>query len=368
MQTANTPNFDALAASGAVRYDFLNEGALILNPPGPYGASGVNWSTILTGASAASHHVADNGFGGNNFAEVPSFFHYVKQHDPTLFTASIVNWSPINTYIVADEDADLELSFDDVGVKNGVVDLLSNDDPGAIFLHFDEVDAAGHAYSWGSPQYYAAIETVDGLVGEIMAALNSRPGVLNRTEDWLVMLTADHGGAEGAYGHDASQGPINWQVPVILSGPSVVDGVALPQGTLRDLATTALWHLGIDPFGTTVEGNVVGIPFGPPNGIVGDVNQDGLVTGDGTGPAATDDVTAFVQGWLTQGHTSVLDAYTHGDINLDRVTDLYDWSILNHLSPAMGQAVLSALNEVPEPTSMPLLLGVLLAMGIRDRR
>ena len=70
-QTATTPNIDALSANGAVRYDFLNEGALIENPPEAYGASGVNWTTMNTGASAASHGVSDNGFGGNNLANFP---------------------------------------------------------------------------------------------------------------------------------------------------------------------------------------------------------------------------------------------------------------------------------------------------------
>lgn len=88
-QTANMPNLDALAAAGSARYDWLNEGALTPNPPEGYGASGVNWSTIVTGASAPHHGVVDNSFGGNHFDEYPFFFKYLKQKDPTLYTASI---------------------------------------------------------------------------------------------------------------------------------------------------------------------------------------------------------------------------------------------------------------------------------------
>jgi hypothetical protein len=267
---AHTPHLDSLAAAGGVRYDFLNEGALVVNPPQPYGASGVNWSTLNTGVSAASHGVADNTFLGHHFDEFPHWFKYVKDHDPTRYTASIVNWAPINEHIVPNEYADLELEFDehpferhleDAAIRDAVVGLLSTADPDAIFVHFDQVDAAGHRHGWGSPEFTASIETVDSLIGDIIDAVNARPGVASGDEDWLVMVTADHGGGRGEFVHRASQGPINWEVPLIISGPSVPDGVMLPQGTLRDIAPTALWHLGIDPRTTPMEGHVVGVPY-----------------------------------------------------------------------------------------------------------
>ena len=363
-QTASTPNIDALAALGSVRYDFYNEGGLIASPPEAYGASGVNWTTMNTGASAASHGVSDNGFGGNNLENVPHWFKFIKDHDPNLYTASIVNWEPINDSILPDQYADLEIGYsglplatEDALVKDDVVNLLNTGDPDAIFVHFDQVDGAGHSTGWGSTTYYNAISTVDGLIGEIMTALNNRPGVLSGDEDWLVLVSADHGGALGSFGHVASQGPINWEVPMVVSGPSVPNGSSMSQGTLRDMATTALWHLGIDPFGTTAEGDVIGLTdyvLGPANGIVGDLNQDGVVSGDGTGPANTDDVTAFVNGWMTSGYTTVADAYGSGDLNLDRITDLADWIILHQQNPAMAVAAWEAINAVPEPSVVML--------------
>ncbi|MCA9233937.1 MAG: alkaline phosphatase family protein [Planctomycetales bacterium] len=367
VESTLTPHIDALAAAGGASYEFLNEGALIANPPGGYGASGVNWSTIATGASAAHHGVVDNSFSGSDFDQFPHFFKYLKDANASLFTASIVDWAPINDRILADQYADLEIGgVSDPAVRDAAVSLLQTGDPDAIFLHFDQVDGAGHASGWGSLPYRQALQNVDGLIGDVVAALNARPGVVAGEEDWLVLVTADHGGIGNS--HNAGQGPINWEVPFVVSGPSVADGVVLQPGTLRDVATTALWHMGVDPFSTAVDGRVVGLPFGSPNGIVGDVNQDGVVSGDGTGPAASDDVSAFAAGWMSTGHTSLLEAYGSGDLNLDRVTDLADWIILNRLDPAMGAAAWQAVARgVPEPPAGVLLSCCALGLALVRR-
>lgn len=369
VESASTPNLDALAAAGTARYDFYNEGALTPDAPSGYGASGVNWSTILTGASAPHHGVTDNSFSGSDFVNYPHFFQHAKQFDNTLNTASIVNWTPINTQITPDAFADVELSPSsgsaeqrDIQVKDDAVLFLELGDPDAMFLHFDQVDHAGHAYSWGSTQQLDAIATVDGLVGEVMTALNGRPGVASGDEDWLVLVTADHGGTMGEFSHYAAQGPENWEVPFIASGPSVAPGAPMQRGSLRDIAATALWHLGVDPFLAGVDGTVRGLTVEPPSGVVGDFSGDGVFGGDGLGPAAIDDVTTFLKHWLATGGGSIADRYARGDINLDGVTDLSDWALVNRLNPAMGRAIGLALSGAPEPSTAALLL-VLLAFS-----
>jgi hypothetical protein len=356
LNNANTPTIDSLIANGAVRYNFLNEGALVPNPPSGYGASGVNWSTITTGASAAHHGVVDNSFAGSRYDLYPHFFKYVKEHDVSKHTASIVNWDPINTLILANQYADLEQQFpgSDTSVRTATVNLLNNGDPDVIFLHFDQVDAAGHNYGWGSLQYNLAIQNVDSLIGNLISALNARPGVVAGTENWLVIITADHGG-QGT-GHHAGQGLINWEVPFVISGNSVPDGVQLGQGTLRDVVPTALWHLGIDPYSLGLDGGVRGVNVGPPNGVVADLNQDGVVAGDGTGPATTDDVTAFVTGWMSVGTGSIVDRYARGDINFNGITDLGDWAILNRENSALAATAMRRLSGAPEPTTCMLVV------------
>ena len=103
-----------------------------------------------------------------------------------------------------------------------------------------------------------------------------------------------------------------------------------------------------------------------------DINGDGSISGDGTGPAASDDVTAFVEGWLVQNsHNGIqfgdLETMASGDINFDGIVDLDDWSLLNAASPALGAAVLGALAAVPEPSSCLLLAIGLLGLPVLRR-
>ncbi|WP_442484958.1 alkaline phosphatase family protein [Aeoliella sp. SH292] len=353
MNLDELPHLAALAANGAARLDFQNEGALTPNPPSGYGASGVNWSTILTGVGAATHGVSDNTFASSQFTTWPSMFRYVRQAMPTASTASISHWSPINTSIISSTDLDLEISgVSDQAVRDHAVDLLATGDPTAMFLHFDDVDHAGHTSGWQSAAYNTALANVDLKIGDIVAAMNARPGAINGTENWLVLVTSDHGG-EGT-SHFAAQGPINWDVPLIVSGTSVEDGSAMQRGTLRDVVPTALWHLGIDPFELNLQGTVRGLDVPSPTGVAGDINLDGMVFGNGSGLASEDDVTAFVTHWLAEGGGSIADRYQRGDINLDGVTNLDDWALLHRTNPSLANAIARSLagHPVPEPASI----------------
>jgi serralysin len=103
-----------------------------------------------------------------------------------------------------------------------------------------------------------------------------------------------------------------------------------------------------------------------PDFLAGDVNLDGVLA-TGTGDPATDDVAAFVAGWMTVLPTDDdLTAWKKGDLNLDRVSDLHDAFLLRS---ALLNASLSSgfelVQSVPEPAGMwlavPLSVGLLIA-------
>jgi hypothetical protein len=99
----------------------------------------------------------------------------------------------------------------------------------------------------------------------------------------------------------------------------------------------------------------------PPNGIAGDVNQDGILSGDGTGPAETDDISAFIQGWRADtSRLTNLNRVLHGDLNLSGLTDLADAFLLHQALSDQGSAF--PFQRLPEPStaSLALIFAVLL--------
>ncbi|SHM39464.1 DUF4983 domain-containing protein [Flavobacterium saccharophilum] len=188
---ANTPNVHALLPNSVYSLDALTEAPTW---------SGNGWSTMLSGVTHLKHGVTDNSFSSPNFGTYPSFLKRLETYNASLRTMSIVHWAPINTYIVDGIDLEKTLTTD-LAVKNEVVAALTNDNPDALFLHFDDVDHAGHSYgfSLNVPQYKSSIETTDGYIGEILTALKNRPNYAN--EDWLVVVAPDHGGTlAGSHG------------------------------------------------------------------------------------------------------------------------------------------------------------------------
>ena len=209
LTAANTPNLDALMSTGVYSPDALNDDITI---------SGPGWSDILCGVRSDKHLVVDNSFAGSNYDDYPSLFNRIEGAYSGVNTVSICHWAPINDYIVG-TDADVVINVgSDLEVQNTAVSQLENNDPHAIFLHFDDVDHAGHGYGFSPDvaQYISAIEEADTQVGVVISALYSRPNYSQ--EDWLVIVTSDHGGVGYSHGGNSME---ERNVCFIASGPSI---------------------------------------------------------------------------------------------------------------------------------------------------
>ncbi len=206
---ADTPNIDALIANGVFSPDALNQDITY---------SGPGWSNILCGVLSDKHGVVDNTFIGANYGTYPSFFRHVEDYDPSLRTASICHWNPINNLIVQ-TDADFSLNVDsDLAVETEAINELSNNDTDVLFLHFDDIDGAGHSqgFSPAVPSYLEAIEATDAHIGQVMQALSQRPNYA--TENWLTIVTTDHGGQGTSHGGDSFN---EQHIFMIASGKSI---------------------------------------------------------------------------------------------------------------------------------------------------
>lgn len=161
--------------------------------------SGNGWSSMLTGVWHTKHGVTDNTFSGSNYSNYSDFISRIENFNPSLRTITSVHWAPINNTII--QNADVENTFaTDLAVKNAAVAAMNSDNPDLLFVAFDDVDHAGHLYGFTptTSEYVAAIETTDSYVSEIIAAMQNRPNFAN--EDWLVVVTTDHGGNQAGHG------------------------------------------------------------------------------------------------------------------------------------------------------------------------
>jgi predicted AlkP superfamily pyrophosphatase or phosphodiesterase len=247
VRVANAPNLDSLAEAGAV-----SDRTLILGRrfQGSDTISGPGWSSILTGVWADKHGVLDNKFPDPHFDKFPHFFRRIKDASPELQTASLVDWEPIQKYIVG--AADVARAFPEgVGYLSGdeqvereAARLLSQADPAVLFVYFGQVDEAGHQHGF-HPEvepYRRAIERVDAHLGRVLAALRGRKSF--DREDWLVLVTSDHGGKGLKHGGGHAE-PEVLNSFLIVSGPAAASGKIEGPTYLVDVVPTIFAHLGV---------------------------------------------------------------------------------------------------------------------------
>ncbi|OIK24241.1 hypothetical protein VT52_028270 [Streptomyces malaysiense] len=238
IEDAGAPHLAALMAAGLTAPSLVEPDVPTLSGPG--------WATILTGARHAKHQVRDNSFTGNRFARYPDFLTRLASARPDLDTCAITSWAPLAEKVfsarvgtrVATPDAEY-----DAGTTDRAVGALRDGDPDALFVQLDGVDDAGHRHGAASPRYLEAVRGADAQVGRMVAAVGARPA----DEDWLVMVTTDHGHTD-AGGHG---GPslAERRTFLIAVGEGLASGSVRADVRMPDVAATALAHhgLALDP-------------------------------------------------------------------------------------------------------------------------
>ncbi|MEU3570534.1 alkaline phosphatase family protein [Kitasatospora sp. NPDC036755] len=238
--TADAPTLKALMAGGMTATSNL-----YANPLAPT-LSGPGWSTIATGVWPDKHQVKDNAFTGSRFDLYPDFATRLENADPATSTLVIGSWNPIAGNVFNGR-ADLRLQEGENDTKTAAdaVDFLSHGNPDTTFLHFDQVDEAGHNHGGTSPEYAAALHSADTLVGQVLQAVKSRPAYAS--EDWLVIVTTDHGHTDaGGHGGNSAN---ERQTFLIADGAGYTPGSHRYDVKPVDIAPTVLKHEGapVDP-------------------------------------------------------------------------------------------------------------------------
>lgn len=78
-----------------------------------------------------------------------------------------------------------------------------------IFGIFEATDASGHGKGFGfSPEYKAAVVRLDSYAGEVIESIRRRTAYDN--EDWLIVITTDHGGIGTGHGGQSVEERTIW--------------------------------------------------------------------------------------------------------------------------------------------------------------
>lgn len=191
----------------------------IIHPTAQTTSSYPGWSSMVAGVWADKHGlghqpncpvddrcvyyhpVEDEMFIGPNFDNYPHFFRLIKEYSLNTFLATIMSWTPFHATIPSHYDYIYHPLRVDSAISGAVKSILTNDKviPTVIFLGYDRSDWWGHSAGFTSGSKEAPIEKTlnylvkeDQWLGEMMRVIKTR--IDERGEEWLVVITSDHGG------------------------------------------------------------------------------------------------------------------------------------------------------------------------------
>ncbi|MBR2872368.1 MAG: alkaline phosphatase family protein [Lentisphaeria bacterium] len=217
--------------------------------------SAPNHAAIATGVTAAKHKVTRNGTTKQgNWKEWPSWLHRLKKAQPEKKALYIHAWSE-SGYI---DPTPLVTRIGKSDWANTTVYpklITEKDCPDAIMYYINAPDGGGHGtgfYPYGD-NYSQTIQLADRYLTLMLDLISKRPSF--SAEDWLILVTADHGGYARGHGQPGGQSDT---VPLIMAGKNIVSGKLAGTPSVTDLPVTALEFMGVSTAGMNLDGKVIG--------------------------------------------------------------------------------------------------------------
>lgn len=257
-EQSNMPATKALAAAGA----YTTRQRCILPT-----ISAPNWNSMFKGVSPEQHGYINNSkeprFAPtvlNEHGCFPTIFSELRRQRPQSEIGVVYEWGDIKYFVDT-----LALNYcrqgvtdfmrDGFGITNPkileqfkaqpaltdlAVQYIKDKKPTLLAVCYDEPDGAGHRYGHGSPEYYQAMNMLDGYIARIVQATKDA-GIYDNT---TFVITADHGGIGHGHGRQSLQ---EFLTMFILSGKGVNPIGQFEQRMVRfDTAPTVNALLGID--------------------------------------------------------------------------------------------------------------------------
>lgn len=165
------------------------------------------WASMVTGVSSKTHKILDDSFRPKanpsdphaTATFTPTFLYRIMENRPEYSTVAISPSNAIVNRLLIEAGTKILVANDQI-VRDSAVYQLTKTNPNVVIAHFDEVNKAGvgSGFSADNPAYKAAVDKVDGYIGDLLKALKERPNY--DKEEWLVVVTSNHGGVNKSYG------------------------------------------------------------------------------------------------------------------------------------------------------------------------
>ena len=245
--------------------------------PDALASSAPNHSAIALGVTTAKNKVENNGqYAKTDYAKYPSFLVRIAEAKPDAKTLFLYSWKA-DGGLCPSSKVEFRWSRETAsgqGLKDGTMRtcdrangielekrLASAAAPDATLFFIDCPDWGGHGHLTGdgtgfypySTAYLGTINEADAIIGRCLNAIARRPTF--KDEDWLVIITSDHGGYSTTHG---LKGGHATAIPLIVSSRHVKHGRIPGTPHNYDVAPTVLAHFGIDFSGFDLDGKVVG--------------------------------------------------------------------------------------------------------------
>lgn len=221
LDTVSTPNMDKIIAEGGITKAIMGgeKDGYSQTPT----ISAVGYNTVLTGVWANKHNVWGNSIKDPNY-HYPTLFRILKDNNPEKKTAIYSTWLDNRTKLAGyklpqTRNLTIDYHFDgleidtvnyphdeertfihliDEEVSKKTANEILEKSPDLTWMYLEFTDDMSHKFG-NSPQFVDAIEKADIQVGRVWDAIKEREAKYQ--EDWLIVITTDHGRGEDGFGH-----------------------------------------------------------------------------------------------------------------------------------------------------------------------
>lgn len=265
LDSTATPSLDRIAKDGVKLSAYVGgeKGGYSQTPT----ISAVGYNSLLTGTWYNKHNVSDNYNQHPNY-HYPTIFRLFKDQFPQKKTAIFSTWEDNRTVLIGEDKPEthflkLDYSFDglekdtlnfpsddrannfkliDYLVAEKAADYIAENGPDLSWVYLQHTDDVAHRYG-DSKILYTNITFEDRLIGRIYDAVLKREKA--DTEDWLFIVTTDHGRTKNGKGH-GGQSDRERNTWVVINKKLINDYARQNRVGIVDIAPTVLDFLNVN--------------------------------------------------------------------------------------------------------------------------